>query len=98
MQGIIHIDKEKVLKFKGKRSKNKKDGKRGQIPNRKFLDERSEKANARQEIVRWEGDLVIGKDRKGGLLTLGDRHSRCSIVEKIEGKSAVSIVKTLMKC
>lgn len=97
MRGIIQIDKEKVLKFKGKRSKNKKDDKRGKIPNRKFLDERPEKANTRQEIGHWEGDLVISKGRKGGLLTLVDRHSRYPIVEKIEDKSAASIVKAFKK-
>ena len=72
MRGIIHIDKEKVLKFKVKnRRRQKKDG-RGQIPDRKFLDERPEEANFRDEIGHWEGDLVISKGRKGGLLTLVD--------------------------
>jgi IS30 family transposase len=95
--GIVNIDIEKVLKFKGKRSRTKKDDKRGQIPNRKFLDERPEEANTREEIGHWEGDLVISKGRKGGLLTLVDRHSRYPIVEKVKDKSAASIVKAFKR-
>lgn len=75
-QGIVCIDKEKVLKFKGKRLRAQKNDKRGQIPDRKFLGERPEEANAREEIGHWEADLVISRGRKGGLLTLVDRHSR----------------------
>ena len=95
--GIINIDIEKVLKFKGKSSKTKKDDKRGQIPDRKFLDERPEEANTREEIGHWEGDLVISQGRKGGLLTLVDRHSRYPIVEKVEDKSAASIVRAFKR-
>ena len=96
--GIIDIDIEEVLKFKGKSSKAKKDDKRGQIPDRKFLDERPKEANSRDEIGHWEGDLVISKGRKrGGLLTLVDRYSRYLIVEKVEDKSAASIVRAFKR-
>ena len=84
MQGIIGIEKEKVLKFKGKIRKTQKSDGRGQIPDRKFLDERPKEANSRDEIVHWEADLVISKGRKGGLLTLVDRYSSYPIVEKVE--------------
>jgi len=97
MQGIVCIEKEKVLKFKGKKSRSQKNDGRGQIPDRKFLDERPEEANSRDEIGHLEGDLVISKGRKGGLLTLVDRHSRYPIVEKVEDKSAASIVRAFKR-
>ncbi len=50
MRGIVRIDKEKVLKFKGKNRRNQKNDGRGHIPDRKFLDERPEEADSRDEI------------------------------------------------
>lgn len=95
--GIVKIDIKKILKFKGKRFGVQKGDKRGQIPDRKFLDERPEEANTREEIGHWEGDLVMSKGRRGGLLTLVDRHSRYPIVEKVKDKSAASTVNAFKK-
>jgi IS30 family transposase len=95
--GIVSISIEKVLKFRGRRKVKKiKDG-RGQIPGRKFIDERPDNANVRKEIGHWEADLVISKGRKGGLLTLVDRHSRYPIVVKVEDKSTCSILKAFKR-
>ena len=51
----------------------------------------------RKEIGHWEADLVISKGRKGGLLTLVDRHSRYPIVVKVEDKSTCSILKAFKR-
>ena len=95
--GIVNISIEKVLKFKGKRKGKKTKDNRGQIPGRKFIEERPDKANMREEIGHWEADLVVSKGRKGGLLTLVDRHSRYPIVEKISDKSSHSILKAFKR-
>ena len=95
--GIVNISIEKVLKFRGKiKGKKTKDG-RGQIPGRKFIEERPINANMRKEIGHWEADLVISKGRKGGLLTLVDRHSRYPIVVKVSDKSARSILNAFKR-
>ena len=96
-KGIIKIDKEKYLKFKGRKKKEKTAEKRGQIPERKFIEERSEKANNREEAGHWEADLVISKGRKNGLLTLLDRKSRFPIVVKVENKAKETITKAINK-
>ncbi len=95
-KGLLDIDVREILKFKGKKKKSNSD-KRGQIPDRKFLDERPEEANNREKIGHWEADLVISKGKKGGLLTLIDRYSRYSIVEKVEDKKAETIIEAFKR-
>ncbi len=95
-KGLLDIDGREVLKFKGKKKKSNSD-KRGQIPVRKFLDERPEEANNREKIGRWEADLVISKGKEWGLLTLVDRYSRYSIVEKVEDKKAETIIEAFKR-
>ncbi len=46
-----------------------------------------------KKIGRWEADLDISKGKKGGLITLVDRYSRYSIVEKVEDKKAETIIE-----
>ncbi len=58
-KGLLDIDARELFKFKGKKKKSNSN-KRGQIPDRKFLDERPEEA----KIGRWEVDLLV-KGKKG---------------------------------
>lgn len=90
--GIIDVDKEKHLKFKGKRRAKNSEDNRGKIPDRVFIDERPKEANERSEKGHWEADLVISKGRKGGVLTIVDRYSRFPIVVKIENKRSSTII------
>lgn len=50
--------------------------KRGQIPNRTTIDERPEVAADRSRLGDWEADTIIGKGKKGAIVTLVDRKSR----------------------
>ena len=50
--------------------------KRGQIPNRVWIDERPQTVEDRNRIGDWEADTIIGKGRKGAIVTLVDRKSR----------------------
>jgi IS30 family transposase len=75
----------------GRRKRKKRFGgrdKRGQIPNRVSIELRPEVINQRGRLGDLEGDTVIGKNHKGKLLTLVDRKSRLTIIEKLENKSA----------
>jgi transposase, IS30 family len=75
----------------GRRKRKKRFGgrdKRGQIPNRVSIESRPAVINRRGRIGDLEGDTVIGKNHKGKLLTLVDRKSRLTIIEKLEDKSA----------
>ena len=50
--------------------------KRGQIPNRTSIDERQQVVSERSRLGDWEGDTIIGKGKKGAIVTLVDRKSR----------------------
>lgn len=75
----------------GRRTRKKRGGgrdKRGQIPNRVSIEKRPEIINERGRIGDLEGDTIIGANHKGKLLTLVDRKSRLTIIEKLVNKSA----------
>ena len=50
--------------------------KRGQIPNRTSIDERPQIVEDRSRLGDWEADTIIGKGKKGAIVTLVDRKSR----------------------
>jgi len=50
--------------------------KRGQIPNRVWIDERPQAVEDRSRLGDWEADTIIGKGKKGAIVTLVDRKSR----------------------
>ena len=66
------------------------------VPPEKSIDYRPEKANTREEYGHWEGDLVIGKRKKGAaLFTLTERKTREEIIIKLESKEAKEVAKAL---
>ena len=48
----------------------------GVIKNRVSIDDRPDMVDQKSRIGDWEGDTVIGKNHKGGLVTLAERKSR----------------------
>lgn len=84
--GLLHLH----LRW-GRRKRKKRFGgrdKRGKIPNRVSIEERPQVANDRGRLGDLEGDTIIGANHKGKLLTLVDRKSRLTLIEKLESKSA----------
>ena len=66
------------------------------VPPEKSIDHRPEKANTREEYGHWEGDLVIGKRKKGAVLfTLTERKTREEIIIKLKSKEAKEVAKAL---
>ena len=66
------------------------------VPPEKSIEYRPEKANTREEYGHWEGDLVIGKRKKGAVLfTLTERKTREEIIIKLESKEAREVAKAL---
>lgn len=61
-----------------------KPSKRGQIPGRVPIDERPEQANSRQRLGDWEGDTMVGKARRGYVVTCVDRRSRYLVARKLD--------------
>jgi len=72
-----------------------KPSRRGQILGKRSIDERPPEANERQRIGDWEGDTVVGKGRKGYLLTCVDRASRYLIARKVKTCAAQPVAERL---
>ena len=95
--GDIYDIKPKDMIY-NKTHKEKNKGKKvcEKVPAEKSIDYRPEKANSREEYGHWEGDLVIGKRKKGAVLfTLTERKTREEIIIKLESKEAKEVAKAL---
>jgi len=78
-----------------------KPSRQGQILGKRSIDERPVEANERLRIGDWEGDTMVGKGRKGYILTCVDRASRYLIARKLETCAsepvAVQLEQTIRK-
>ena len=95
--GDIYDIKPKDMIY-NKTHKEKNKGKKvcEKVPAEKSIDYRPEKANSREEYGHWEGDLVIGKRKKGAVLfTLTERKTREEIIIKLESNEAKEVAKAL---
>ena len=70
---------------------------RGQIPNRVGIEQRSKRVESRAVVGHWEGDTVIGRHHKGAILTLVERKSGFSLAAKVESKDAGEVSSTLVR-
>lgn len=61
---------------------------RGRLEGKKDITTRPIEADKRLEIGHWEGDTVMGGDRKECVLTLVDRKSGYAFVEKLRARTA----------
>ncbi|MSQ95303.1 MAG: IS30 family transposase [Gemmataceae bacterium] len=65
--------------------------KRWKIVDPVAIGDRPAAANQRLRFGDWEGDTVVSRGRKGGVLTLVDRRSRYTLVEKVRDLKADTI-------
>lgn len=70
---------------------------RGQISNRTSIDERPAIVEKKSRIGDFEGDLVIGKNHKGALVTLVDRCSKFTLVASIPNKGADNVDSAIIE-
>jgi len=70
---------------------------RGVIKNRVSIDERPEIVDQKTRIGDWEGDTVIGKNHKGGLVTLAERKSRYVLAGHIRSKHADGVTAVITR-
>ena len=83
---------EKRRKWKGRKSRKGKI-----IPNRISITKRPVEANERTEFGHFEGDSIVGKNRKGaGLHTNVCRFSRMTFIKKLERKTAKNTAKVMI--
>jgi IS30 family transposase len=82
---------------KSRRKPYGKPSRQGQIAGKRSIEERPKEANARQRLGDWEGDTVVGKGRKGFLLTCVDRASRYLISRKVDVCAAEPVAQKLQQ-
>ena len=80
--GILH----RYLRRRGKKYQKRSSNYagRGYIPGRVDIDKRPQIVETKSRIGDWEGDTVIGADRKGAIVTLVDRCSKIALFKKVE--------------
>jgi transposase, IS30 family len=89
----------KHLRNKGKRYRkrgSKKDN-RGIIPNRVDIDQRPQLVNERCRFGDLEIDTIVGKNRKGSLVTINERSTGLVIIRKVEAKEAHLVTQATLK-
>jgi IS30 family transposase len=78
-----------------------KPSRQGQILGKRSIDQRPAVANERQRLGDWEGDTMVGKGRRGYLVTCADRASRYLIARKVQACAtdpvAAQLQQTLRK-
>ena len=80
----------KHLRHRGKRYNKRSSGKagRGCIPDRVDITARPPIVETKSRIGDWEGDTIIGAKHKGAIVSYVDRHSKFTLLKKIDRKMA----------
>lgn len=75
----------------GHKKRKKRYGKtdtRGVIRNRRFIDDRPKSVDTKERYGDWEADTIIGKNRKGAIVTLVERKSQFVLMKRLASKTA----------
>ena len=69
---------------------------RGTIKNRVGIENRPPVVERKIRIGDWEGDTVIGKNHQGALVTLVDRKSKLTLIDKVNRYTADAVEETII--
>lgn len=75
---------------KGKKYQRKRKEKY-QLTNRRMIDERPEPVESREKMGHWEGDTIVGKNHKQGIVTNVERKSGFLLAQKIPRRTAQNV-------
>ena len=70
---------------------------RGQLLNRVSIDQRPPIVDTRSRIGDWELDIIIGKGHKQALVSLTERKTRLTLVDKVKRKSAELVSRSIRR-
>jgi IS30 family transposase len=76
-----------------RRKRRSSEDSRGQMPNRRMIDERPKVVNERKRIGDWEGDTIEGSKGSGFIATHVERKTRYTVAVKVADKSAETVTK-----
>lgn len=93
---VLDIDQKDMIYNKEHKNKNKEKKIAKHTPPEKSIEYRLKEANMRSEYGHWEGDLIIGKRKRGSvLLTFTERMTREEIIIKIKEKNNEYVFKAI---
>jgi IS30 family transposase len=76
--------------YRHRRGTNKRWQQREKL-RRRWIDDRPDEANHRVRVGDWEGDTVVGTDKKSRLLTYTDRRSGFELVAKLSRATFIEV-------
>ena len=101
---IYHNQRSGGKLYKYLRHKNKKYTKRsalyrsrGQIKNRVSINFRPKVVEDKSRVGDWEVDTIIGKNHHQAIVTLVDRHSKFTLIKKVEAKQARAVTDAIVQ-
>ncbi|MCX6958544.1 MAG: IS30 family transposase [Verrucomicrobiae bacterium] len=83
--------------MKGPYKKSSKNAGRGCIPGRIDISERPKIVEKKSRIGDWEGDTIIGANHQGGIVSLVDRGSKFTVLQKVESKQASPVLQAIVE-
>ncbi len=69
---------------------------RGQLIGRVSIDERPDIVDSRSRIGDWELDTIIGKNHKQAIVSLTERKSRFTLIQKVTRKTAQCVTNAII--
>ena len=86
----------RIVGTKHKRKRRNSRDTRGTIKNRVGIESRPCIVERKVRIGDWEGDTIVGKNHKGALVTLVDRKSKLTLIEKVENYTAEAVEQAIV--
>jgi IS30 family transposase len=88
----------KQLRHKLKHRKRPVSGKHEVIKNKISIDDRPEVINNKERFGDWEIDLIVGKNKKGAIVTIVERTTAMIMIRKLKnGKNAFCLANTVIE-
>lgn len=84
------------LRHELKHRKRPVSGKHQVIKNKKSIEDRPQIVETNEEFGHYEIDLIVGAENKGAILTIVERKTKQLFMEKLRGKTADDLTKTLL--
>ena len=70
---------------------------RGHIPGRVDISERPEVVEAKERVGDWEADTIIGKAHSGAIVSLVDRATKYTLLERVDRKTADTVGSVIIR-
>ncbi len=89
-----HLRIARKYRYRKRRHSRKRSGR---IKNRVGIEKRPRIVERKWRFGDWEADTIIGKHRKGALVTLVDRKSKLTLVGKVQRRTAQAVGQTIIQ-